>query len=196
LCQRGTAEHLASALRLTDIRVEPYRNADLMLTYDTTDFDALEHGETVAAWRGPWHELHIARTGPRQAPESFTRVLDALILTDTADGLLIRPQSTRAVTFEPFTVFADFLGFGHLQIQRPHEAEITVPDWRGAPARSGEIWRRSLTGGEETGRARQEALILASPTAVCELVPGPLDTPDSDAAAEFLATIDLSWSQA
>jgi hypothetical protein len=196
VCRRGTAEQLVAALLLTDVRVEPYRGVDVLLVYDTNDYTATEHGETLAAWRGRWHELHTARTGPRLGPAAFTRVFDAFTLTDMPEGLLVRPRSARKVTFESFTVFRNIPGLGDLQIQRPHESNVVLPRWRGAAARAGEVWRRPFADGSGRGRSRPETLILATPTAICELSPGPLDTADGDAAVDFLVRLDITWTPA
>ncbi|MQA26897.1 MAG: hypothetical protein GEU94_15875 [Micromonosporaceae bacterium] len=188
VCDRGSPERFAA--RMTDVAVHPHHDADVMLAYDTT------LGESMAAWRGPWHGLLTGRTGPRPQVESYTRVFDALHLTDTRDGLLVRPRSARQVVFEPFTVFKEIPGIGDLRIQRPHEAEVSLPTWRGARARDGEIWRKPFTDEGEVPRARPEVLILATPTAVVELIPGPEDTEDSAEAADFVAGLAVSWSPA
>jgi hypothetical protein len=190
VCQRGGADRLVTALDLNDVQVESHRGTELMFGYSTAQEASL------TAWRGQWHELHIHRTGPRPSVESVTRVVDAFILTDTPEGLLVRPRAPRQVTFEPLVVYRSLPGVGSLRVQKPHESGITVPTWRGASARTGEIWRKPFTDGGELGRARAEVLILATATAVSELIPGSDDTADSVAAAEFLAGLDVAWTAA
>jgi hypothetical protein len=189
VCERGGAERLADALRMTEIQVLQ-RDAEVMIGYSA------EERESLAAWRGRWHELQTHRSGPRPNAGTIAGVFDAFAITDTADGLLVRARSPRQVSFEPFVVYREVPGMGSLRIQRPHEAGVMVPRWHGASARAGEIWRKPFTDGGEVGRARREVLILATRTAISELIPGPDDTPDGSAAAEFLAGLDVSWTAA
>lgn len=176
----------AQLLGLTDTAVHPYRDAELVVGYDQP------RREMLAAWRGPWHEVVHLRTSPPIGPERFVRLFDAFRITDSQDGVLMAPR--RTVEFEPFHVFKVIPGVGDLHIQRPHEAETPAPAWRGAPARHGEIWRKEGTDNGEVARARKDSLILGTTTAIAELVANPDDTADDEAAAEFLATLSITWS--
>ncbi|MGH3978700.1 MAG: hypothetical protein ACRDRZ_06830 [Pseudonocardiaceae bacterium] len=148
--------------------------------------------EFRAAWRGRWFELHRSQAGPVPAADGIIRVFDALRLTDTPEGMLVRPRQPGRVHIEPFRVAKRLPGVGQLRIELPGRAEVTVPRFRGHRARHGEIWRRPLVGGA-AGRARAESLVLATPTAVAQLIPGPHDTPDADAALGFLEELNVTW---
>ncbi|MGH3712497.1 MAG: hypothetical protein ACRDT4_03420 [Micromonosporaceae bacterium] len=171
---------------LTDTTVHPYRDAELLVGYDP------QRGEMLASWRGPWHEVVNLRTGPRIGSDRFVRLFDAFRITDTQDGVRMAPR--RAVEFEPFHVFKIIPGVGDLHIQRPHEADTPAPAWRGAPARHGEIWRKEGTDNGEVKRARKDTLILGTTNAIAELIANPGDTADDGAAAEFLTTLNITWS--
>jgi hypothetical protein len=43
------------------------------------------------------------------------------------------------------------------------------------------------------GRSRSEALVLATPTAITQLISGPVDTADPDEALDFLAGLNVIW---
>ena len=189
VAERGAFEWYTSFI-LTPASVQeyPYHGGDLAVAHDTQTY------ETLTAWRGPWFELHYRTVGPAPTPPATVRVFDALRLQDTPDGMHVGAWS-RATTFEPLTVFKEVPGIGELRIERPGRAEVSLPRWRGARARDGEIWRRSLAAGA-AGRARDEILLLATPTTITQLIPGPEDTGDPAVALEFLRQLDISWNPA
>ncbi len=192
VAERGAFEWYTSfVLTRASVREYPYRGGELALAHD-----ARTH-ETLTAWRGPWFELHHRRVGPAPTVPAATRVFDALRLQDTPDGMRVGgwPHGDPAfgpATFEPVTAFKEIPGIGGLRIERPGRAEVSPPRWRGAPARNGEIWRRGMAAGA-TGRAREEILLLATPTTITQLIPGPDDTADPAVALAFLRELDISW---
>lgn len=168
------------------VQDHPYRGGDLVLAHDPATYD------TLTAWRGPWFELHHRRVGPAPTVQSATRLFDALRLQDTPEGMRVAARSPRTTTFEPMTVFKEIPGIGDLRIERPGRSEVSPPRWRGAPARHGEIWRRRMAAGA-AGRAREEILLLATPTTITQLIPGPDDSPDPAVALAFLRELDITW---
>jgi hypothetical protein len=195
VAERGAFEWYTSFL-LTHASVQeyPYRGGDLALAHDGTTH------QTLTAWRGPWFELHHQRVGPAPTVPVATRVFDALRLQDTPDGMRVDPwphdhPAFGPTTFESLAVFKEIPGIGDLRIERPGRSEVSPPRWRGAPARRGEIWRRSLLAGD-AGRARGEILLLATPTTVTQLIPGPEHTADPAVALAFLRELDISWDPA
>lgn len=163
-----------------------YAGGELLLAWQR------DPAEFRAAWRGRWFELHRRQVGPVPAGAGISRIFDPFRLTDTPQGMLVRPRHLAGVRLEPFRVAKRVPGMGGLRIQRLGEAEVAVPRARGHPARHGEIWRRPLEAGA-VGRARAESLVLATSTAVTELIPGPVDTPDAGAALDFLEQLDVTW---
>ncbi len=165
---------------------QPYRGGELIvgLRNDPARTDPPDYR---AAWRGPWFELHTRASGPA---EGITRVFDAFRLTDTPLGLLAQPRSTVQARLEPLRVAKQIPGIGHLIIERPGASQVAVPDFRGYPTPHGELWRQPLGSGAH-GRSRPEALVLATPTAITQLVPGPTDTPDPTEALSFLVGLDV-----
>lgn len=175
--------HVTYPMAGAEVTSSRYAGGDLLLAWRR------EPADYRAAWRGRWFELHHSAAGPVPAG-GVPRVFDAVRFTDTPEGMLVRPRG--AVSFEPFRVAKTLPGIGQLRIERPGTATVAVPRFRGHRARHGEIWRRPLEGGAH-GRARDESLLLATPTAVVQLIPGPHDTPDADAALAFLEQLAVSW---
>lgn len=148
-----------------------------------------EPAQQRAAWRGRWFELHHRPAVPVPAA-GIRRVFDALRFTDTPEGMLVRPRGV--VSFEPYRLAKRLPGLGQLRIERPERATVAVPGFRGHRTPFGEIWRRPLGDGAH-GRARDEALLLATPSAVAQLIPGPRDTPDGDVALALLEQLAVIW---
>ncbi|MBV8542816.1 MAG: hypothetical protein JO063_09940 [Pseudonocardiales bacterium] len=162
---------------------QPYRGGELII--GVIDDPA----EYRAAWRGQWFELHTRAAG---SAEGVTRVFDAFRLTDTPLGMMARPRSTGQAQLEPIRVAKQVPGIGYLTIERPGTGQLAVPEHRGHPTQHGELWREPLGPGAQ-GRSRSDALVLATPTAITRLVPGPADTADPDEALAFLHGLSVTW---
>lgn len=145
-----------------------------------------------AAWRGTWFELHTRATGPARG---IPMIFDAFRLTDTPLGMLVQPRSAGQAQLEPIRVAKQVPGIGYLTIERPGASQVTVPEFRGHPTRYGELWRQPLGVGAQ-GRSRSDALVLATPTAITRLVPGPADTADPHEALAFLDDLRVTWEPA
>lgn len=188
VCDRESSSCRAN--RMGDAQVHQYQDTELITAYDAGLW------QSMAAWRGRWHSLLTSRTGPKPAVETYSRLFGAFALTDTREGLLIRPRSPRKVELTSLLVYKEVPGIGDLRIERPHDTLVSVPSWRGATTRGGEMWRRPIANDGDVPRARSESLILATPTAVVELIAGPDDTPDETTATDFLADLVVSWTSA
>lgn len=170
---------------------QPYRGGELVVAIrnkPTRDGPV----EYRAAWRGQWFELHTRASG---SPDGITTIFDAFRLTDTPLGLLARPRSAGAVQLEPVRVAKQVPRIGYLTIERPGTSQIAIPGHRGHPTQHGELWREPLGLGAQ-GRSRSDALILAVPTAITRLVPGPADTADPNEALAFLDSLSVTWEPA
>jgi hypothetical protein len=162
---------------------QPYHGGELIIGISN------DPAEYRAAWRGQWFELHTRASG---APDDITTVFDAFRLTDTPLGMLVQPRSTGQVQAEPVRVAKEVPGIGYLMIERPGASQVAVPDFRGYPTRHGELWRQPLGPGAQ-GRSRPDTLVLATPTAVARLVPGPADTSDLSRVLAFLHELNVTW---
>lgn len=159
---------------ITGIRDNPARN-------DAPDYRA--------AWRGQWFELHTRAAG---APDGITAIFDAFRLTDTPLGMLAQPRSAGQAQLEPLRVAKEVPGIGYLTIERPGTSHVMVPEFRGYQTRHGELWRQPLGPGAQ-GRSRTDALVLATPTAVTRLIPGPADTSDHNEVLALLHELNVTW---
>jgi hypothetical protein len=106
--------------------------------------------------------------------------------------MLVQPRSARQAQLEPVRVAKQIPRLGHLTIERPGASQLTVPDFRGHLTQHGELWRQPLGTGAH-GRSRSESLVLATPTAITQLIPGPADTADPEEALDFLVGLDVIW---
>ncbi|MDT7711967.1 MAG: hypothetical protein QOG46_656 [Pseudonocardiales bacterium] len=172
---------------------QPYRGGELITAIRNVaprdDPPQHEAADYRAAWRGQWFELHTRACG---APDGITAIFDAFRLTDTPLGMLAQPRSAGQAQLEPVRVAKEVPGIGYLTIERPGTSRAMVPDFRGFPTRHGELWRQPLGAGAQ-GRSRSDALVLATPTAVTRLVPGPADTSDPTEVLAFLSELSVTW---
>ncbi|MGH3686502.1 MAG: hypothetical protein ACRDRU_19855 [Pseudonocardiaceae bacterium] len=166
---------------------QPYRGGELIVAIRHQRDDAAP--DYRAAWRGRWFELHTRASGPA---DGILAIFDAFQLTDTPLGLLARPRSTRQAQLEPLRVAKQIPGIGQLTIERPGASQVAIPDFRGYLTQHGELWRQPLGSGAQ-GRSRPDALVLATPTAITRLVPGPSDTADPNEAIGLLTGLDVRW---
>jgi hypothetical protein len=185
---------------------QPYRGGELIIgirdkpARDKPPRDKPERNDPArndpadyrAAWRGQWFELHTRATGPA---DGITTVFDAFRLTDTPLGMLAQPRSAGQAQIEPVRVAKQVPGIGYLTIERPGTSQVAIPDFRGYPTRHGELWRQPLGLGAQ-GRSRSDALVLATPTAITRLLPGPADTTDPNEALAFLHDLSVTWEPA
>ncbi|MGH3947330.1 MAG: hypothetical protein ACRDRY_04990 [Pseudonocardiaceae bacterium] len=170
---------------------QPYRGGELIVGIRNNPARS-DPPDYRAAWRGQWFELHTRACG---SPDGITRIFDAFRLTDTPLGMLALPRSTGQAQLEPLRVAKQIPGIGHLTIERPGTSTVVVPEFRGYLTRHGELWRQPLGIGAQ-GRSRPDALVLATATAITQLVPGPADTPDPDEALAFLEGLSVTWEAA
>ncbi|HXT46148.1 MAG TPA: hypothetical protein VN748_18880 [Pseudonocardiaceae bacterium] len=167
---------------------QPYRGGELItgIRDNPAGTDAPDYR---AAWRGQWFELHTRASG---APDSIATIFDAFRLTDTPLGMLVQPRSAGQVQAEPVRVAKEVPGIGYLIIERPGTSQVAVPDFRGLATQHGELWRQPLGPGAQ-GRSRPDILVLATPTAVTRLVPGPADTSDLHQVLAFVHELSVTW---
>jgi hypothetical protein len=170
---------------------QPYRGSELIVGIRNKPARN-DPADYRAAWRGQWFELHTRTCG---SPEGITRIFDAFRLTDTPLGMLAQPRSTGQAQLEPVRVAKQIPGIGYLTIERPGTSQVAVPDFRGYLTRHGELWRQPLGIGAQ-GRSRPDALVLATPTAITQLTPGPADTADPNKALAFLEALSVTWEPA
>lgn len=177
-----------------EIRRYPYRGGELALGVRYAQAED-EPDDYRAAWRAQWFELHTRGSGAPPSADRLTGIFDAFRLTDTPLGMLAAPRSVRQARMEPLQVAKQIPGLGYLTVERPEHSRIGVPDFRGHPTEHGELWREPLGLGAR-GRARPDALLLATPTAVTRLVAGPSDSSDPNAVLALLAGLNVIWEPA
>jgi len=189
VAEAGAFDWHSTYTTIPDRRLQqPYRGGDLVIGIRDNPART-EVPDYRAAWRGKWFELHTRATG---APDGITTIFDAFRLTDTPLGMLVQPRSTGQVQMEPVRVAKEVPRIGYLMIERPGSSQVLVPDFRGLPTRHGELWRQPLGPGAQ-GRSRSDTLVLATPTTVTRLVPGPSDTSDVNQVLAFLHELSVTW---
>lgn len=102
----------------------------------------------LAVWRGRRHCLvsHFYATSTATAVQA----LDTLGITEHDDGVALRPAAgTGSAVLAPATVVKEVPSLGLLELTVPSAPQATrLPDWQGAPTRSGELFADQLSNGE------------------------------------------------
>jgi hypothetical protein len=100
----------------------------------------------LAVWRGRRHCLisHFYDTSSTTA----VAALDTLGITEHDDGVAVRPTAGSAVV-APATVVKEVPSLGLLEMTVPSAPQATrLPDWKGTPTRSGELFSDRLSNGD------------------------------------------------
>jgi hypothetical protein len=169
---------------------QSYRGGELIVAV-RNEHSRDDPAQYRAAWRGQWFEFHTRAIGPA---DGITRIFDAFRLTDTPLGMLTPPRSAAQAQWEPLRVAKQIPRIGYLTIERP-TSQVVLPDFQGHLTRYGQLWRQPLGPGAQ-GRSRSDALVMATPTAITRLVPGPADTADPSEALAFLNDLNVTWEPA
>lgn len=143
--------------------------------------EVVQTGQGIAAvsWAGGHHELYYYLRNHDIDIQDVGGLLGALDLSDTADGLVVRPRKghgLRARRLAMFTWFEGLMTVGVLHLM--HHAQL-LPTWRGLSTASGELWRQDDT-----------RLLLGTPTAVVELGP---DDGQAQAAVDAAVTMSADY---
>lgn len=145
--------------------IDPYREkagAGEILVYASKRTDATQG---LNLWRGPHHEVQaylpnlLAADGPRAAEH-----MQGLAFEDSPVGLTIHPSKLSGETVQVHESFTYVPMVGSLTFHPAAVGLGFVPAWRGAKVRAGELW-------QSQDADQPPHLILASPEAVCVLVP-------------------------
>ncbi|MFD4833862.1 hypothetical protein ACFWPV_29070 [Streptomyces uncialis] len=168
-------------------------NVVQQLTYDNQPLQILLHsgGEGWhGIWTGPHHCLIMSFPDDQVDPGAVTTVLDQLVLTDTAAGLVVTPRGGDTTTWSLYGV--KFTSGGAVTMYAAEDATGLVPAEPGKAVEHGHVWAKSL---EVDGVLRGRKYIHAGPKAVCtiddetekNLGVGAVDQ------EELLQSLDVRW---
>ncbi|WP_162907972.1 hypothetical protein [Allorhizocola rhizosphaerae] len=140
-------------------------------------------GLAAVSWTGGHNELYYYLRNHDIDVQQVEQLLRLLHLSDSADGLVVRPRIGHGLRTRRLAMFTWIEGLMHVGVfHLLHHAQM-LPTWRGlGTASGGELWQQQDASG--TGRR----LLLGTPTAVVEI--GPDDEADpsvADAAVGMLA---------
>jgi hypothetical protein len=117
-------------------------------------------GFAAVTWTGGHNELYYYLRSHDIDVQDVGQFLRALDLSDSADGLVVRPRlghGLRARRLAMFTWFEGLMTVG--MMHKLHHSQL-LPAWRGLGTASGELWRQG-----------DNRLLLGTSTAVVEIGP-------------------------
>ncbi|MFH8615033.1 hypothetical protein ACH4E8_08135 [Streptomyces sp. NPDC017979] len=197
---RLTSRSMGVGVSVTDrgypsVLIEQLGNRPVQqLTYDNQPLQLLANPDGdgwQGIWTGPHHCLIMAFPGDRVDAGAVTGVLDQLVLTDTAAGLVVKPRSSEVSSWSLYGV--KFTSGGSVTIYPAADAARLVPEGSaGKSVDHGEVWVKTMgIAGVERGRK----FLHSGPKAVC-LVDDELTSDTGVGAAdqeELLQTLDVRW---
>ncbi len=134
------------------------------------DVEVVQTGIGLAAvsWTGGHNELYYFLRNHDIDVQDVGQLLRAVDVSDSPDGLVVRPKRGHGLRARRLAMFTWFEGLMAVSVMHLlHHAQL-VPKWRGlGTASGGELWQQEDPSG--TGRK----LLLGTPTAVVELAPDP-----------------------
>jgi hypothetical protein len=149
--------------------------------------------QALALWRGPFHEAAMWLSDPQIPTAHALSYFDAITFNDSETGLIVESQNPDLEDVETIEVLKWIPGVGYLDIKSAAAGIDLIPNWSGATAPAGEVWRQV-----DEATADQPArlvFILANTTAVA-VISG--ESGQDHEEAPRLAFIDqlttLSWT--
>lgn len=155
----------------------------------------LAHNEelkaSLAAWSGSTHEVYTWLQGPALDAAQLTEIFDDLEIEDSTEGVQAKPRLAEEVSSHGIELKKYVPDIAFLTILDGAEAVDLVPKWSGARASYGEVWTKAPEGLATKGsfllHASESAVTLAAP----EHKPGV----DPQATLDFLADLQVSWTE-
>lgn len=184
VARRGNYDYVMLELFKGEVRQRlSAQGGEFIVSRSSEDID-----QCVAVWRGPFHE--IATYGPNRPDADVSTIIGPLLgltFQDSADGLVVTPQSGASATVSVMGVFNSVLGVGAVEVKSAAEGIGAVPTWSGAKVPAGELWKVEET--EDSGDAH---LLLATRSAVVAISPGRAVTGTSslDEAVAFAEAVE------
>lgn len=179
--------HLEQTLRGKLVERLAVQGGELLLGHDP------ENSTSLAAWRGRWHDLYTWISGPLPDARKLAGIYADLAITDGPSGATARPRLPSQVKQYGIEAKTWIPGIAFLTVLDGADAVDLVPAWAGARVRSGEVWRKTVDGGDG-GRGR-ELYVHASSTAVTLALPDRPDDPDAgQRVLDFVADLDVTWA--
>lgn len=117
-------------------------------------------------WTGPHHELYYYLRSTRPDVDEAASFLGALDITDSVDGIVVRPRRGYGLATRRLQMFTWFEGMFAMSVFHGAQHAQLLPAWQGHPVTGGELWRQA-------GSHGQPMLLLATSSAVVTLNPDP-----------------------
>lgn len=145
---------------------------------------------SLAAWTGNAHEIYTWLYGPAQDVSQLTAIFEELDIRDSPEGVQATPRVAGEVQLHGIELKKHVPDVAFLTILDGSEAVDLLPKWSGARAAHGEVWAKAPDGLASKGAL----LVHASESAVTLAAPEPKPGVDPQAALDFLADLEVSWS--
>jgi hypothetical protein len=155
----------------------------------------LAHNEelttSLAAWSGSAHEIYTWFNGPLPDASQLTEIFQDLEIEDSAEGVRGTPRLPTETSLHDIELKKYVPDIGFLTILDGAHAADLVPKWSGAKAAYGEVWAKAPDGLTSKGAF----LVHASESAVTLAVPEPKPGVNPQAMLDFVADLQVSWTE-
>jgi len=148
----------------------------------------------LVAWKGPHHSVVFGGAGNAPRLGDLTDLLDQFAITDTPDGLQLRPQPGSGVIM--WGIFAvKFADAGMITAYPREDATALIPDQPGLRVERGTVWKKTLDNG--TGMPGHAKYLHAGDGAVCMIDDDFGRDPGVtlDGQEELLSSLTVHWSR-
>ncbi|TMR95453.1 hypothetical protein [Nonomuraea basaltis] len=148
----------------------------------------------VTTLLGPFHELMTVWADGVPNQKRIEDVFASLVIEDTAEGMVVKPNSDSFASHAWEDVGVIVEGRGSLHVPDATGAGGMTPSWRGAKTQKGELWKRPLPDRETSAASvRDYFYILGCPRGSAEIKLSS-DAPASDSdLLNWLDVLEIAW---
>lgn len=176
-----------SALSMAATQEIAYRGQPLFILMDAS-------GENwMAAWKGPFHTLHLGGATPTPDLGTITGVFDQLSITDTPEGLVVTPQPGSDLTMWGMYGMK-YTQAGKISFYPAEDAQGLLPTEEGLAVEHGRVWSKGM---EINGDNRGRKFLHAGGNAVALVNDslGRLPWVTKESQEELLSSLEIRWGR-
>jgi hypothetical protein len=183
----GYTERAMAALKMSVNQEIHYRSQPLVVMLDATQEN------WMAAWKGPFHTLHMSGATPAPDLGVITGLLDQLSISDTPEGLVVVPQPGSDITMWGM-YGTKFTKAGKISFYPAEDAQGLIPAEKGLSVDHGQVWSKGM---EINGVQRGRKFLHAGGNAVALVNDslGRLPWVTKTDQEELLQSLEIRWGR-